>query len=145
MAHEGTSTIHIEATPAELMAIVADLEAYPDWLEDVKEVEILEHGSDGMPAASRMTVDVSIRVVSYELDYEYDGDNRMAWVSRPGGDVRHIEGSYAFEPDEDGGTIATYTLAVDPGFPVPGFLLKRVAKHVTAQALDGLKARAEDV
>ena len=82
--------------------------------------------------------------ITYTLDYEYDGVERMAWTSRPGGDVKHIEGSYEFEINDEGGTTVTYDLAIDPGFPVPGFALKRAARHITAAALDGLKARAED-
>jgi ribosome-associated toxin RatA of RatAB toxin-antitoxin module len=126
------------------MAIAADLEAYPDWLPDVKRVEVLGHDDEGRPTASEMTVDVTIKEVTYTLDYEYDGVERMSWTSRPGGDVKSIEGSYLFEINDAGGTTVTYDLAIDPGFPVPGFLLKRAAKHITSAALDGLKARAEE-
>jgi ribosome-associated toxin RatA of RatAB toxin-antitoxin module len=144
MAHHGTSSIDVDASAAELMAIVCDLEAYPEWVSDVKGVEIHERDADGRPLSSTMTVDVTIKVVTYTLDYEYDGDDRMSWASRPGGDIKRIEGSYTFEMTDDGGTNVVYDLAIDPGFPVPGFLLKRAAKHITAAALDGLKARAED-
>jgi ribosome-associated toxin RatA of RatAB toxin-antitoxin module len=144
MAHHGTSSIDIDASAEELMAIVTDIEAYPDWLPDVKAVEVLERDDAGRPIASTMTVDVTIKEVTYELDYEYDGTERMAWTSRPGGDIKHIEGSYQFAEDDDGATTVTYDLAIDPGFPVPGFLLKRAAKHITTAALDGLKARAEE-
>jgi ribosome-associated toxin RatA of RatAB toxin-antitoxin module len=144
MAHHGTSTIDVDATAEELMAIAADLEAYPDWLPDVKRVEVLGHDDEGRPTASEMTVDVTIKEVTYTLDYEYDGVERMSWTSRPGGDVKSIEGSYLFEINDAGGTTVTYDLAIDPGFPVPGFLLKRAAKHITSAALDGLKARAEE-
>jgi ribosome-associated toxin RatA of RatAB toxin-antitoxin module len=144
MAHHGTSSIDVDATQQELMAIVCDLEAYPDWLPDVKVVDIHETDKQGRPLSSTMTVDVTIREVTYTLDYEYDGDDRMAWASRPGGDVKSIEGSYTFEINDAGGTTVTYDLAIDPGFPVPGFLLKRAARHITASALDGLKARAEE-
>lgn len=144
MAHHGTSTIDIDASGHELMSIVSDLEAYPDWLPDVKSVEVPDRDADGRPLAATMTVDVTIREVTYTLDYEYDGLDRVAWTSRPGGDVRLIEGSYSFEMNDAGGTTVTYDLAIDPGFPVPGFLLKRALKHITSAALDGLKARAEE-
>jgi ribosome-associated toxin RatA of RatAB toxin-antitoxin module len=144
MAHHGTSQIDVDATAEDLMAIAADLEAYPDWLPDVKRVEVLGHDDEGRPTASEMTVDVTIKEVTYTLDYEYDGVERMSWTSRPGGDVKSIEGSYLFEINDAGGTTVTYDLAIDPGFPVPGFLLKRAAKHITSAALDGLKARAEE-
>ena len=143
MAHHGTSSIDVDATAEELFAIVADIEAYPEWLPDVKSVEVLERDADGRPLASTMTVDVTIREVTYTLDYEYHGVEKMSWQSRPGGDVKSIEGSYTFEISDDGATTVTYDLSIDPGFPVPGFLLKRAAKHITAAALGGLKQRAE--
>lgn len=144
MAHSASSSIDIDATAEEIMAIVSDVEAYPDWLSDIKRVDVLETDDEGRPLAAEMTVDVSIREVTYVLEYEYDGVERMAWTSRPGGDVRHIEGSYTLLINEEGGTTVTYDLTIDPGFPVPGFLLKRAAKHITTVALDGLKARAEE-
>ena len=143
MAHHGVSSIDVDATAEELFAIVTDIEAYPDWIGDVKEVEVLERDSEGRPTASTMRVDVTIKEVTYTLDYEYDGHERMSWLSRPGGDVKSIEGSYTFEINDEGGTRVTYDLAIDPGFPVPGFMMKRAAKHIAGQALDGLKARAE--
>ena len=144
MAHHGTSSIEIDASAQELMDIASDVEAYPDWLPDVKAVEVHARDGEGRPTSATMTVDVTIKEVTYTLEYEYDGVDRMAWTSRPGGDVKHIEGSYDFQVNDDGGTTATYDLAIDPGFPVPGFLLKRAAKHITSAALDGLKARAEE-
>ena len=143
MSHHGTSTIDVDATAEELFDIVTDLEAFPEWLTDVKGVEILETDDDGRPLASEMTVDVTIKEVTYVLDYEYDYPNTVSWTSRPGGDVKSIEGSYQFDINDEGGTTVTYDLAIDPGFPVPGFLLKRAAKHITAAALGGLKDRAE--
>lgn len=144
MAHHGTSSIDVDATAEELFDIVTDVDAFPEWLSDVKEVEILETDADGRPAAARMRVDVTLREVEYVLEYEYDHPHSVSWTSRPGGDVKSIEGSYTFEITDEGATNVTYDLAIDPGFPVPGFLLKRAAKHITAAALGGLKARAEE-
>lgn len=144
MAHHGSSSIEVDATAEELMGIVSDLEAYPDWLPDVKAVEVHEQDATGRATVATMTVDVTLREVTYTLEYEYDGVERMAWTSRPGGDVKSIEGSYTFEINDDGGTTVVYDLAIDPGFPVPGFLLKKAARHITSAALEGLKARAEE-
>ena len=144
MAHHGISTIDVDASAEELFAIVTDVESFPEWLTDIKEVEVLGVDGDGYPTASKMRVDVTLKEVTYELEYEYDYPTRVAWTSRPGGDVKLIEGSYEFAENDEDGTTVTYTLAMDPGFPVPGFLLKRAAKHITAQALSGLKTRAEE-
>lgn len=144
MAHHGKSTIDVDATAEELFAIVADLEHYPEWLTDVRRVEVLETDEAGYPVASEMVVDVKIREVRYVLEYDWEHPDRVSWTSRPGGDVKLIEGSYTFAINDDGTTRVVYELAIDPGFPVPGFMVKRAATHITSQALDGLKARAEE-
>jgi len=143
MAHHGKSSIEVDATAEDLFAIVADLDSYPEWLTDIKEVEVLETGADGYPLAAEMVVDVKIREVRYILEYDWNHPDSVSWTSRPGGDVKLIEGSYTFDITDDGATSVVYELAIDPGFPVPGFMVKRAANHITAQALDGLKARAE--
>ena len=143
MAYSGTSEIDVDASQEELFDIVTDLDAFPEWLKDVREVEILGRDKAGLPTASRMRVDASIRELEYVLEYTYDAPNRVAWTSRPGGDVKSIIGSYTFEVNDDGSTRVVYELEMEPGFPVPGFLLKRATKHITSAALSGLKARAE--
>jgi len=143
MGHKCESSIDIDAAAEELFAIVTDLETYPEWVSDVQEVKVHDHDADGFPTSSTMTVDASIKVVTYRLDYTYEYPTLVSWTSRPGGDVKHIEGSYTFEELGDGSTTVTYALELDPGFPVPGFMLKRAQKHIIGQALKGLKARAE--
>jgi uncharacterized membrane protein len=143
MAYSGTSTIDVDASQEELFEIVTDLAAFPEWIKDIREVEILGTNKQGLPKASRMRVDVTIREVEYILDYTYDAPNKVSWTSRAGGDVKSIVGSYSFEVNDEGGTTVIYELEMDPGFPVPGFLLKRATKHITTSALVGLKARAE--
>ena len=143
MAHEAVSTIDIDATAEELFAIATDVEAFPEWLTDIKEAEVLETDDDGLPVAARMRVDVKLREVEYVLEYELDAPHRVAWTNRPGGDIRLIAGSYLFEVNDEGGTTVTYELEMDPGFPVPGMLMRRATKHIIDQALRGLKAHAE--
>lgn len=144
MAEHHTATIDIEASAEELFAIVTDLESYPDWVENIKEIEILEVTDDGFPARASMTVDAMIQVVSYTLAYEYDYPNVVAWTSEPGGDLKQIDGSYRFDTDEeDGTTSVTYDMTLDPGFPVPGFMVRKAQRMIMGTALDGLKAQAE--
>lgn len=142
MAEQGTATIEVDASPEELFAIVTDLESYPEWVEGVKAVEI--HGTDeaGLPTSSTMTVDVKVRTVTYTLTYEYEYPNVVSWTSEEGGDVRLVEGSYRFDEGDDA-TLVTYDLSIDPGFPVPGFMIRQAQKAIMKAALDGLKRQAE--
>ncbi len=140
----GTQTIEIDASPEELFAIVTDLDSYPDWVDGVKAVEIHELDDNELPLRSTMTLDVAIRTVTYTLGYEYDYPNSVAWACEEGGDIRRIDGSYTFEQEAEGEpTTVTYELTIDPGFPVPGFMLRKAQKAIMNAALKGLKAQAE--
>ena len=49
MADSTTADITINATPAEVMAVIADLPAYPEWSDGVKSVDVLTSYEDGGP------------------------------------------------------------------------------------------------
>lgn len=143
MAHHGSSSISIDSSKQEIFDVIADIDAYPEWLSDIKQVEVLERDDDGRALVCTMTVDVTIRTVTYTLEYDWNAPDGVSWKSRPGGDVKYIEGSYDLELNDDGTTQARYDLTIDPGFPVPGFMLKKALRHITKAALDGLKLRTE--
>lgn len=143
-AISGTQTIEIDASPEELFAIVTDLESYPDWVDGMKHVDVLGVDDNDLPLRSTMTLDVTIRTVTYTLSYEYDYPASVAWTSEEGGDVKRIDGSYTFEQAaDDEPTTVTYELTIDPGFPVPGFMIRKAQKAIMNAALKGLKAQAE--
>ena len=47
MTDQTESSIIIEASPEEVMGVVADLEKYPEWAGSIKKVEVLERDSKG--------------------------------------------------------------------------------------------------
>lgn len=71
MADKTTQTIYIDADPGEVMKAIADIEAYPQWISEYKEVEILEADDEGYPKRARMLMDAAIfkdtLIMSYEL------------------------------------------------------------------------------
>jgi ribosome-associated toxin RatA of RatAB toxin-antitoxin module len=143
MSESRTASIEIAATPQELFEIVADLAAYPEWVQGMEEVEILEENGDGYPHRATMQVDAQIRTLRYTLVYDYDYPGEISWRSESG-DVKQLDGAYRFLPQEDETTLVEYELTIDPGFPVPGFLVRQAQKTIMNSALEGLKSQAED-
>jgi len=47
MAEHAEGTTEVFATPAEVMAVVADFEAYPDWVGNLEQVEVLARDRRG--------------------------------------------------------------------------------------------------
>lgn len=144
MAMEGTvQTIEVSADPQHVFEIALDLESYPEWVTQVKQVDVLEEDEYGRPIRVEFVADAMIKEINYTLMYRYDLDNGFSWEAEPGNDIKAMEGSYRFEQIEDGQTEVVYALRVDPAFTVPGFLRRQAEKQIVSSALRGLKKRAE--
>lgn len=144
MAMEGTvQTIEVSADPQHVFEIALDLESYPEWVTQVKQVDVLEEDEYGRPIRVEFVADAMIKEINYTLVYRYDLDNGFSWEAEPGTDIKALDGSYKFEQIEDGQTEVVYALRVDPAFTVPGFLRRQAEKQIVSSALRGLKKRAE--
>lgn len=140
MAQTGTASIDVKASPQRILDAVADIESYPQRMSAFELAEVLERDEKGRPTRARFEVDARIKVMEYTLEYEYPEDG-VSWKSVEG-NVKQINGSYALVSEGDV-TKVTYNYSIDPGFSVPGFLLKQGVKMMTSTALDDLKKTAE--
>jgi carbon monoxide dehydrogenase subunit G len=144
MAEQTEGSILVEAPPAEIMDVLTDYEAYPEWA-DVKSARIVERGEGGL--ATKVAFEVEVPVLGraeYTLAYRYaPGDAGMSWVSTEArGSVTDITGEYLLD-EVEGQTKVTYRLAVELGVLLPGFVRTQGAKRVIDNALEGLKRRVE--
>lgn len=142
MAERTEGSIEIEASPEEIMEVIADFESYPDW-SDVESAEILERGGDGRGTRVAYRVAMMGFTAEYTLAYEYSGSG-VSWTTvEASGAVKDVEGGYTLEPGDEA-TGVTYRLRVELGVPVPGLLRRQGEKRVVKQALEGLKRRVEE-
>jgi ribosome-associated toxin RatA of RatAB toxin-antitoxin module len=141
MGQKVSDTTRIDATPETILAVITDMEAYPEWAEGVREAEVLDTDGEGRPLRTRYEVDAKVVEVSYTLAYTY-GEGRVEWTLVEGETLKQLDGSYVLAPS-DGATDVTYTIEADVDIPLPGFMKKRAAKQILDQGLEGLKQRAE--
>jgi len=135
----------IEASAAEVMDVITDYEAYPEWA-DVKSASVLQRGEGGLATEVAFEVDVPVLGrASYTLAYRYaPGDAGLSWVTREArGAVSNISGEYLLDELDDGETEVTYRLNVELGVLLPGFVRTQGAKRVIENALERLKRRVE--
>lgn len=145
MSEQTEGQIVIEAAAAEIMDVLTDFEAYPEWA-DVKSVHVVERGEGGV--GTRVAFEVEVPVLgraSYTLAYRYaPGQGGMSWVSTEArGAVSYIVGEYLLTEIDDDETKVIYRLAVDLGVLLPGFVRTQGEKRVIENALEGLKRRVE--
>ena len=138
-------SIVIEAPLEDVMEVIEDYEAYPEWA-DVRSVAVAQRGEGGRATEVAYEVDVPVLgKATYTLAYRYaPGDTGLSWVTKEArGAIRDIRGEYLLDEIGEGDTKVTYRLGVELGVLVPGFLRTEGAKRVIENALEKLKRRVE--
>jgi len=143
MADRTESSIVIHATPAQVMAVIADIARYPEWSDGVKSVEVLTEYEDGRPADARFVLDAGAIKDSYELEYDWEDDSSVTWKLTEGQMLKALDGAYLLTDNGDGTTTVVYQLAVDVTIPMIGLIKRKAEKVIIDTALRGLKERVE--
>jgi carbon monoxide dehydrogenase subunit G len=143
MGDQTTGEIVISAAPAEIMAVIADFDAYPDWATGVKQTEVVADGADGRAERVRFVLDATPIRDEYVLAYIWDGDDSVTWTLAEGRMIKAMDGAYLLHDNGDGSTRVTYKLVVDVAIPLIGLLKRKAEKVIIDTALKGLKKRVE--
>jgi ribosome-associated toxin RatA of RatAB toxin-antitoxin module len=142
MAEQSTQSIVIGAPASDVMAVIADFAAYPEWVAAAKKVKVLESGDDGRARQVHFVIDAGVIKDDYVLDYTWDGDRRVSWKLVRGQMMKRQEGSYVLE-ERGGATEVTYAIAIDLNVPIIGMLKRKAEKVILDTALKELKKRVE--
>lgn len=142
MADVVRDSIVVKADTDSIMEVIADFEAYPDWQDEIKEVEILESDDDGWATRVRFKVDAMVMTVNYVLDYTYE-DTAMRWTLVSSDKIKSQTGSYELDDQGDGSTMVVYNLEVEPAVKIPAMVRKQAEKRIASAALKSLKRRVE--
>jgi uncharacterized membrane protein len=142
MADQSTQSITIDAPAAEVMAVIADFPAYPEWVAAAKRVEVLETGPDGRARRVHFVLDAGAVKDDYVLEYTWDGDRQVSWALVKGQMQKRQEGSYTLE-ENDGRTEVTYRITIDLSIPMLGMIKRKAEKVILDTALKELKKRVE--
>jgi ribosome-associated toxin RatA of RatAB toxin-antitoxin module len=145
MAEQTSSSIVIAADPASIMDVIADFDAYPDWVQGVKVADVVKTGPEGETEQVYFELDASPIKDQYTLGYEWNGEESVSWWLVQGRMLRGMDGTYELADRGDGTTEVTYRLAVDVSIPMIGMLRRKAEKVIIDNALKGLKQRVESL
>jgi ribosome-associated toxin RatA of RatAB toxin-antitoxin module len=143
MADQSTQSITVAAPPADVMAVIADFPAYPEWVAAAKQVDVLETGPDGRARRVHFVLDAGAVKDDYVLEYTWDGDRRVSWQLVQGQMQKRQEGSYTLRETTPGTTEVTYAIAIDLSIPMLGMIKRKAEKVILDTALKELKKRVE--
>jgi uncharacterized membrane protein len=146
MAIKESRDIVIEASPEEILDVIADFEAMPEWSDPHQSAEILETGGDGRPSKVKMKVRTAGITDEQVVAYTWGG-NEVTWTLVSSGQQKSQDGKYTLIPKGPGGesTLVKMEITVDPNVPLPGFVLKRAVKGTIDSATKELRNRVLEV
>jgi hypothetical protein len=158
---EGSAHLEVRAAgrsrlpPGEVLETVWNHREYAEFVPYLKRLHILGEGPDWLLVYEQLALpivtdrDYTIRLQRSTLPAArgFAVTFRSAPGEGPAEDASHvrvraIEGSWALEPDGDGGTLAVYTVRSDPGGAIPAWLANRLQVQVTGRFVHAMLARA---
>jgi ribosome-associated toxin RatA of RatAB toxin-antitoxin module len=139
MAVKESREVIIEASPQEILDVVADVEAMPEWSSIHQSAEVLERDAQGRPQRAKMKVKTTGVTDEIVLTYTWRDDG-VTWTQESGKASRNQEGGYTLTTQGDK-TRTKFDLALDPLVPLPGFVIKRAMKGIMELNTDGLRKR----
>jgi len=151
MGEHAEGSIVIEASAAEVMDVITDYEAYPEWA-DVKSASVLQRGEGGLATEVAFEVDVPVLGrASYTLAYRYaPGDAGLSWVTREArGAVNNISGEYLLDeldetPNQDLSRTVRVNIKDPGGRKIQLALPARLASSIAGMVPQPLRAKLND-
>jgi len=137
-----SGSIVVGAEPADVLAVLRDVEAQPEWVPQVTAAELLEEYEDGTPATASFQLSTPMGTDDFTLEFDHVDDG-LSWSFVSSRMQSAQDGSYTLRPAADGGTDVTLDLTVEHSLSVPGFLRRKVFGGWVDGSLRGLKAYVE--
>jgi ribosome-associated toxin RatA of RatAB toxin-antitoxin module len=141
MATSDSREVVIEATPAEILDVIADVESTPSWSPQYQRAEILATYPSGRPKQVKMTVKAAGLTDEQVIEYTW-ADDSVSWTLVSSGQLKAQDAGYTLTPAGDTSAEKTrvkFDMKIDLSIPMPGFLLKRTLKGGMETATDGLR------
>ena len=139
MAVKESREVVIEASAKEILDVVADVEAMPEWSSIHQSAEVLERDAEGRPRRAKMKIKTTGVTDEIVLAYTWRDDG-VGWTQESGKASRNQVGGYTLTPQGDK-TRTKFDLELDPLVPLPGFVIKRAMKGIMELNTDGLGKR----
>ncbi len=138
----------IHAPLETVYAVARDVEAFPQFMPDVKSVKILEKSEDGSRTLTEWVAYASqlkLQVKWTEEDL-WDDASHTCRFRQVKGDYDQMEGLWEFLPHPEG-TLFRSVLDYELRVPLLGAIVQKVVHHLVTLnlkgILEGVKARAE--
>ena len=141
------SSVLIKGNLDKTYALAKNVEAFPEFMPDVKSVTVLERGEDGNSVLTEFVgiVKEFRTTLKWVEEDHWDDEAKTCRFKLRKGDFKSYEGEWTFEA-LDGGTKFTSVIDFEYDIPMIGPLLKALVARKMQQNIDGmLRAIKEQV
>ena len=141
-----TSETIINAPVERVYEIARDIERFPEFMDDVDEVEILEQTDERQVSRWAAAVKEFNRQIKWTEEDFWSAEDRTCEFAMLEGDFSEYSGTWRFEPEGEG-TRATLVVNYAYNVPLIGALIQKVLQKKMQENCDSMlaaiKAEAE--
>lgn len=139
MAVTGSREILIEASPGEILDVVADIGRTPEWSPQHQSAQVLESFDNGRPRLVRAKVKTAGISDVQTVEYTWS-DDFVSWTLVEAGQLKAQTGRYTLTAEGDA-TRVRVDVSVELAIPLPGFIVKTAMKGALDTATNGLRGQ----
>ena len=139
---EASRTVTVTAPIDAVLATIRAVDHEPDWVEEIRSVEVLSSDADGLPLEAHLTAAAPVGTDEYTLAYTHRADG-MDWSMVKGKLQTGQDASYTLRAVDDTHTEVTFDLRISHNLPLPGFLRRKVIGDLASSRVKGLTKHVE--
>ena len=134
----------VDAPPTAIWDVLTRCEIAPEYVPNVKSCRRLERLDEGRADLFVQVIKPAFFLPTFEHVFrlDYTPHTRID-VHRVSGPIELMEGSWWLLPQNDGRILLVYELALDPGMPIPRFLVRATLKRDLPKVMAAVRERAE--
>ena len=138
MAVRASREVVFEAPPEAILDALADIDSVPTWSSVHKHAEVLDRHPDGKPRHVKATFKIMGITDKEVLEYHW-GPRWMVWDAKDTFQQRGQHVEYNLTPEGVGQTRVRFDITVEPGRPIPAFIVRRASESALDGAEKGLR------
>jgi hypothetical protein len=136
----------VDATPTAIWQVLRACEISPEYVPNVVSCTKLEEVDSGRADLFVQKIKPIFFLPTFEHVFrlDYTPYTRID-VNRVSGPIEHMQGSWWLLPQDNGRILLVYELALDPGMPIPRFMVRAALKRDLPKIVAAVRERAEAV
>ena len=134
----------VDAPPEAIFAVLKACGIAPEYVPNVEKCTKVEELDDGRADLFVQEIKPIFFLPTFEHVFrlDYTPYTRID-VHRVSGPIARMEGSWWLVPQDNGHILLVYELSLDPGMPIPRFLVRATLKRDLPKVMNAVRERAE--